>query len=146
MGRLKAELLERTELASYRVVDVAEAISAQRRSLRVADQIIGCGTSFGANAYEADEAQSRPEFCRIVGIILRELNESRYWLRLLAARGWLEQERLQPLQQEIDELRRVYGSIVARVRKADSKNNTAAARRRRRMGPMGRGGGDIAPE
>lgn len=119
MGRIKSDLLEKTERVSHRMVDVAEVLASQRRSLRVVDQIIGCGTSFGANAFEADEAQSRPEFCRIVGTVLRELNESRYWLRFLQSRDWIESRRLTPLHADVEELKRIYGAMVARVRKAD---------------------------
>jgi four helix bundle protein len=49
----------------------------------------GSGTSVGANIFEADEAMSRPDFCRMLGIVIKELNETRFWLRLVVARKWI---------------------------------------------------------
>jgi four helix bundle protein len=67
MGRLDPDIIERAERLVHRVVDVAEALAEQSRSRRVVDQLMGCGTSVGANVAEADEAQSRADFCRILG-------------------------------------------------------------------------------
>ena len=37
----------------------------------------GAGTSVGANAWKADEAMSRADFCKGLGVVLKELNETR---------------------------------------------------------------------
>jgi four helix bundle protein len=83
------------------------------------DQLIGCGTSVGANIPEADEALSRPDFRRILGFVNRELSECRFWIRFIGVRGGLPVDRLAPLEQESNELRRVFGSMIARVRRTD---------------------------
>jgi four helix bundle protein len=116
MGRLDEKLLNRTKAFSHRVIDVAEALSRTRRSRRIVDQIMASGCSVGANIYEADEAQTRPEFARIVAIALREANECRFWLELVAERGWVRPERLTPLLTEGAELRRILGALIVRSR------------------------------
>lgn len=117
MGRLDAELLERFERFSHRVTDVAEEIEKQRRFRRVIDQIVGCGTSVGANMSEADEALSRADFCSALGIVLKELSEVRYWMRFIGARGWISQRRLGALLTECEELRRIAGAMRSRTRR-----------------------------
>lgn len=117
MGRLKEELLNRIELFSDRVVDVADALAESGRSRRVVDQMIGCGTSVGANAFEADEALSRADFCRCLGISLKELSETRFWLRLVGRRGWVPSSRLGALQKEGGEIKKILGSIVTLSKK-----------------------------
>ena len=117
MARLKEELLERTEAISHRVCDVADSIEAMGKSRRIVDQLYWSGTSIGANAFETSEALSRPDFCRGIGVILKELAEIRFWLRFVRARGWVKADRLAALQQELTELRLVYGAILARSRR-----------------------------
>ena len=62
MARLKAELLERFEAYADRVADVGEELDRQGRFRRVVEQVVACGTSVGANAFEADEALSSADF------------------------------------------------------------------------------------
>lgn len=118
MARLKPEFLERAESFSHRMVDVADALGAQRRSARVIEQIIGAGTSTGANVWEASEAISRPDFCKTLGVAMKELSECRFWIRFIQRRNWLDATRLVPLEAEAVELLKVLGTIVSRSRKA----------------------------
>lgn len=127
MGRLKPEMLDRVDEFSDRVLDVVEVLEKQGRPRRVIEQLAGCGTSVGANLCEADEAMSRPDFVKTLCIVIKELNETRYWLRLIGRRDWIKQTRLLPLQQEADELKRICGAIVSRTRlKAKTKTPTSA--------------------
>jgi four helix bundle protein len=120
MGRLgKSDLLGRAERFCHRVLDVAEELERQRRYPRILDQIVGSGTSVGANLFEADEAVSRAEFRKFVEIAQRELSETRFWLRLIAQREWIPADRLASLLGECDELRRVLGTILHRTRPGD---------------------------
>lgn len=116
MGRIKVELLTRVEAFSDRIVDVVEVLEKHGRSRRIIDQITGSGTSVGANMFEADEALSRADFCKTIGIVLKELNETRFWIRMISRRKWLPAARLGPLQAESDELRRILGTILTRSR------------------------------
>lgn len=117
MGRLNQTLLDRVEQFSHRVVDVVEVLESQGRARRVVDQVIGSGTSVAANVWEASEALSAADLCKTLGTALKELSETRYWLRFVWKRGWVDQSRLKPLEQEADELTRVLGSIVARTKR-----------------------------
>ncbi|MGD9688849.1 MAG: hypothetical protein AB7K52_02175 [Phycisphaerales bacterium] len=56
MGRLRSEFIERIESFGHRVVDVADALGAEGHSPRIVRQVMGSGTSAGANFAEADEA------------------------------------------------------------------------------------------
>jgi four helix bundle protein len=117
MGRLQEAFLERVDRFADRVLDVVDAVESKCRSRRIVDQMSGAGTSVGANVYEADEAMSGPDFCKCVGISLKELNETRFWLRLAVRRGWVPARRLDPLHVEAQELKRIMGSMIARSRK-----------------------------
>ncbi|MBN8644783.1 MAG: four helix bundle protein [Planctomycetes bacterium] len=116
MGRLKPEFLERVEDFANRVVKVSLTLSSQRRPSRIIDQLIGSGTSVGANAFEADESMSRADFRKCLAITAKELAETRFWLRLIARQAWIDPKRLEPLDQECMELRKIVGTILKRTR------------------------------
>lgn len=115
MGRLHMETLERVERFGDRVLDVVDALDRRRVRPRVLDQMTGCGTSVGANAWEADEAMSRKDFAKTLGVVPKELNETRYWLRLVGRREWLPADRLEALETEAVELKRMFGAMVSRT-------------------------------
>ncbi len=123
MGRLREQTLERVETFSDRVLAVAEELQKQKRFARVIDQLVGAGTSPGANAFEADEAMSAKDFAKCLGTVIKELSECRYWLRLIGRRGWVKPGRLEPLLAEATELKPIFGSMVIRTRRSLDRSN-----------------------
>lgn len=76
-------------------------------------QIARSGTSVGANVEEAQAAENRADFTSKMSIALKEVRETNFRLRVLAA---AEIKRLGPpagLVQESDEIRRVLGAIIS---------------------------------
>ena len=122
MARLRPELLERVEDVADRVLDVAEHVGSNRRFPRLIEQMAASGTSIGANVFEADEAMSAKDFCKCLCIAVKELNETRYWLRLFARRGWVAPKRIGPLETELVEVKKVLGAMIgATMRKSGAK-------------------------
>lgn len=117
MARLQETMLERAERFADRMLDVADALENAGRRARLVEQIAAAGTSVGANLFEADEALSRADFCKCLGICAKELNECRFWIRLIGRRNWITLKRLEPLETECDELRRILGTMISRTRK-----------------------------
>lgn len=114
MGRLKKGLVARTDAFADRVLDVVNAIKRRDCPAFVRDQLGRCGTSVGSNTSEADEAISTAEFRHRLGIALRELGETKYWLRMTARREWIREKRLQSLQDEAAQLTRILAAIIIR--------------------------------
>lgn len=127
MGRLKAELLVRTESFCDRGLDVVAAMEARGVSRRILEQLTGSGTAVGANLFEADETMSRADFCKCLAIAIKELNETRFWLRLAVRRGWLAGAALVSLQGETLELKRILGSVVSRTRSSKVASTTTTS-------------------
>lgn len=74
--------------------------------------------------YEADDALSRADFIRILGIASRELSEVTYWLRIVRDMNGCGAETLEPLHDEACQLRRITKAMIVRS-KANSKVNRA---------------------
>src|SRR6266550_7212978 len=82
--RRKGEDLEERLLDfAARVGLVVDALPDTRMGRHVAGQLVRCGTSPAPNYAEACAAESRGDFVHKLGIVLKELRESRAWLRLI---------------------------------------------------------------
>lgn len=51
-----------------------------------------------------------------VGISLKEVRESNYWLRIIQGTGMQKDENLKSLIKESDELKAILGTIVSKMR------------------------------
>ena len=83
----------------------------------LANQLFRSGTSVGANAEEAQAAQSRADFISKNGICLREARETNFWLRLASAVEIGNSTDLAPLLQESHELKRIFGAIIVSAKR-----------------------------
>ena len=114
----KQGLEERVPLFAARCVNVCEAIPAKRlKAGHFKDQLFRSATSVPANYAEAEEPESRKDFIHKMKVAMKELAESRSWLRIIAASGYLDKKRLDPLIDESLELTRMMGASVATARR-----------------------------
>lgn len=120
MGRLRGDTLDRVDALCDRVLDVVGELERLHVSRRILDQLTGAGTAVGANLFEADEAMSRKDFVKCLAIANKELNETRFWIRLVSSRNWIDEARLAGLLDESDQLKRVIGAIIRNTRSADA--------------------------
>ena len=58
------------------------AILSESRKFAIANQLIRCGTSIGANVREAQHAESRADFIHKLKIASKEAEETSYFLEL----------------------------------------------------------------
>ncbi|MBR5092844.1 MAG: four helix bundle protein [Bacteroidales bacterium] len=80
-------------------------------------QLLRCGTSIGANIAEATRAQSLADFSAKMYISLKEASETKYWLSLLKASQYLQEESASLLS-DCDELIRM---LIATTKKASPR-------------------------
>jgi four helix bundle protein len=114
-GRLKGEFLERVETFSERCVALAEHLQTEGRFLRVVDQLAGAGTSVGCNIAEASEALSVRDFRKCLGVAAKELAEARFLIRLVVRRSWVTQTRVDPLLDELEQIKRIVGALLTKT-------------------------------
>jgi four helix bundle protein len=80
-------------------------------------QALRSGTSVGANYREATRARSTAEFVSKVGVGLQELEETDYWLELLADSDIVPEARLTDLRNELNELTAILVSSIKTAKK-----------------------------
>lgn len=85
------------------------------------NQLLRCGTSVGANIFEAQYAQGTKDFISKLEIALKECNESGYWIELLFETGTLAENDYQSLDSKVIELRRMLASSVTTLKSKNAK-------------------------
>ena len=117
------ELSERLLDFAVRVGKAVDALPGTRLGRHIAGQLVRCGTSPGPNYEEGCAAESRADFVHKLGICLKELRESRYWLRLTVKACLLPNKRLSNLLDESEQLGKIIGqSLVTAKRKANTRH------------------------
>lgn len=120
----KFDLGERFLDFADRVVSVVEALPETRIGRRIADQLLRSGTSPLGIYEEACAAESRRDFIHKLGICLKEIRESRAWLRLISRRNLIPSPRLEQLVDESDQLARIIGQSIVTARSNQTTNKT----------------------
>ena len=87
-----------------RILRAGVALPRTEEGLHVRRQMLHSGTSAGANCQEARAAESRADFLHKMQIVLKELRETDYWLRLIVASELMPEGKLPRLAMESDEL------------------------------------------
>jgi four helix bundle protein len=78
---------------------------------RLIDQLVGAGTSIGANYCEANEGVSKKDFRHPVSRCVKEAKETRFFLRMIAASEPQLAEQARELYREANELVRIFASM-----------------------------------
>ncbi len=104
---------------SKRTVLLYKLLIENKHPRPLADQILRCGTSVGANMEEAVGGFSRRDFAAKCGIAYKEARESHYWLRLLRDTECLEPRLAESLINDADELKRILAAIIISSRQQE---------------------------
>ena len=84
----------------------------------IARQILRSGTSIGANANEAQAAESTKDFIHKLSISQKEAKELNYWLRLIAESNIVTKEEVEEIKNlNIELLKMISSAIVTSKRK-----------------------------
>ncbi len=78
------DLEERTARFGETVINFAKKIARGPLADRIIDQLVGAGTSVGANYIEADDSGSKKEFLKSIGTCNKESRETKHFLRMAA--------------------------------------------------------------
>ena len=113
----KSELENRIVCFAARCVKVCGALPAKKiGSTSIADQLFRSATSVAANYAEATEAESRKDFVHKLKIAMKELSESRVWLKIIVGTEYIPKERLSDIIAESQELSRILSASIITAR------------------------------
>lgn len=104
-------IIEKSYTFALQIMAIAKEIR-EKREYGLASQLWRAGTSIGSNVEEAQAAQSRADFRSKMAIAAKEARETHYWLRLTRDGEVIELDRVTPLIQAIEVIKRILTSIV----------------------------------
>ena len=105
------DLEERTACFGEAIVGFAKKIPRSPANDRLVGQLVGCGTSIGANYCEANERVSKKDFRNTIGRCVKEAKETKYFLRLIAAAEPGQADEARALYREAKEPHLIFASI-----------------------------------
>ncbi len=106
------ELSERLWAFAARVGKVVDALPDSRLGRHVAGQLVRCGTSPAPNYDEACAAESRADFVHKISVCLKEMRETRGWLRFIVKASLLAGKLIAPLLDEAEQLAKILAQSV----------------------------------
>jgi four helix bundle protein len=106
------DILERLVSHGVAVSQLCNSLPKSRASNQIAAQLIRSGTAAAPNYAEARAGESRQDFIHKLGIVLKELNETLVWLRMLQKLETAPVADLDPLISECDQLCRIVAASI----------------------------------
>ncbi|MCL4301747.1 MAG: four helix bundle protein [Anaerolineae bacterium] len=116
------DLQIRTKSFALRIIRLYAALPKTTEAQVIGKQLLRSGTSVGAHYREAQRAKSDADFINKMEGGLQELEETGYWLELLAESGIVAEERLKPLLNEVEELISIFVTIIKKVKNKKDKD------------------------
>jgi four helix bundle protein len=125
-GQRAYDLEDRLIDFSVRIMNIVEALPNTRVGNHVGGQLLRCGTAPASNYGEAQSAESRTDFVHKMKIALKDLRETRIWLRTALRKPLLKPAELTDVLAECNELTAIF---VASIRTAQKNRRLAAPSR-----------------
>ncbi len=104
------------------MIKIVDALPKTIAGRHVGGQLVSFATSCGANYEEGCGAESRPDFIHEMSIVLKELKESRFWLRLIDRTQMLSPKDIHQVIDECGQLCAIIGKSVSTAKKGKHNN------------------------
>ena len=101
---------------AIRIIRCYQFLTEQKNEWVLSKQLLRSGTSIGANARESRNAQSRLDFQNKLNIALKEADETAYWLDLLHATDYLDDNLYKSLEDDCIELIKMLTAIIKNLK------------------------------
>ena len=105
------DLEERTARFGEAIIGFANLIPQTAVTRPLIEQLVGCGTSVGANYCEADDAVAKKEFRLRCGTCKKEAREAKHFLRMIVRAVPELKSHARPFWQEAKELHLIFAKI-----------------------------------
>ena len=107
---------EKSFAFAIRIVNLYKYLCEEKKEFVLSKQVLRSGTSIGANIEESIGGQSDKDFFSKLTIAYKEARETLYWLKLLLATDYLNQEQADSLLKDTEEICKIIGKIQITMR------------------------------
>jgi four helix bundle protein len=116
MGVQSEQLKQRTMSFALAVLRLIDKVPNTHGGQVVGRQLAKSATSVGANYRASCNARSRLEFIARLGVVVEEIDETLYWLELIAGSSLLSPSHADPVRAEASELRAIFAKSLGTAR------------------------------
>ena len=110
------QLEKRTKNFALDIIRLSALMPNTSESKVIKYQIAKSGTSIGANYREANRARSKADFISKIRICESEASETVYWLELITALGYINENTIQKIMTEAQEILAIFTSISKKLK------------------------------
>lgn len=104
-------IMDKTRLFAKRIIYLGKYLGNEKKEYVISKQIVRCGTSIGANVFEAQNGQTKNDFAAKMNIALKEATETMYWLMLLHDTDYINDLEYKSLNDDLNDIRNILISI-----------------------------------
>src|SRR6266571_7894572 len=122
------ELVERLINFAARIGNVVDALPDTRMGRHIGGQLVRSGMSPAPNYEAGCAAESRADFVHKLSICLKELRESRSWIRLIIKTEMLPEHRMSELLDECSQLCNIIAQSIVTAKEQNAEKARAAGR------------------
>jgi four helix bundle protein len=128
MGSFSDDVSDRFKVFVVNIIKLEKQLCKTYSGRHIYGQLFRAGTSSGANYEEAKAGESRADFLHKMQIVLKELRESHFWIKLIIAAKLItsEDEVLKFLFNESKELANITAKSVVTAKSKIGKNSSQA--------------------
>ena len=108
---------------AVRILTMVEALPNGPAGRIVTNQASRSGTSVASNYRAATRGKSRADFANKINICLEEANETAFWIELAVRTKLLPPTRLQALQQEAEELTKIFSATLRTTKQSPNRKS-----------------------
>ncbi len=113
---MQYDLEERTRKFSKSTLQILSQIKENSINKSIINQLVRSATSVGANYCEANAASSKKDFKNKIFICRKEIQETKYWIEMLAHTNQEIKTELRILWKEAHELTLIFNKISSSLR------------------------------
>ena len=114
-------LRDKADTFALRSVKCSTHLKKQWKEYVIADQILRCGTSIGANIYESKFAQSNADYISKLSIALKEASETCFWLNLIHSSEFIDDHTFESMSDEVEQLIKILVTIIKKLKEKEEK-------------------------
>ncbi|PYV31553.1 MAG: four helix bundle protein [Acidobacteria bacterium] len=115
------ELKKRTKAFAIRVVNLFRRLPRTEEARTIGRQLLRSGTSVAANYRAVCRSRSKAEFVAKIGIVVEEIDETIFWIELMADTEIFKKARLKDLLTEANELLAIFAASQRTARSSMSR-------------------------
>ncbi len=102
------------------IIEIYRKLIEEQKEYILSKQLVRSGTSIGANVEEAIGGYSKADFLSKMTIAYKETRETVYWIKLLAATKFIDEENAIDLKLKAEEISRIIGKIQITTKSRNS--------------------------